>query len=57
MTDAKIFMKAIVMTDEAERTAGTKQVEWLEPQAAINDIVGQVHESAFISDELSCHGS
>src|SRR5262245_745589 len=44
-------MKAIVVTDRATRTAGMKLVERPEPQAAINDVVVQVHASGFIWDE------
>jgi NADPH:quinone reductase-like Zn-dependent oxidoreductase len=44
-------MKAIVVTDRAARTAGMRLVERPEPQAAINDVVVQVHASGFILDE------
>jgi NADPH:quinone reductase-like Zn-dependent oxidoreductase len=44
-------MKAIVVTDRAARTAGMKLVERPEPQAAINDVVVQVHASGFVWDE------
>jgi len=46
-------MKAIVVTDQAAGTAGVKLVERPEPQAAINDVVVQVHASGFTGDELS----
>src|SRR3954462_10529644 len=46
-------MKAIVVTDQAAGTAGMKLVERPEPQAAINDVVVQVHASGFTGDELS----
>src|SRR3954449_5637937 len=46
-------MKAIVVTDQAAGTAGMKLVERPEPQAAINDVVVQVHASGFTSGELS----
>src|SRR5215472_12646176 len=46
-------MKAIVVTDQAAGTAGMKLVEWPEPQAAINDVVVQVHASGFTSGELT----
>src|SRR3954468_14687715 len=46
-------MKAIVVTDQAAGTAGVKLVERPEPQAAINDVVVQIHASAFTGDELS----
>jgi hypothetical protein len=45
MTEDKITMKAIVVTDQAAGTAGMKLVERPEPQAAINDVV--VHGSCF----------
>src|ERR1700716_1044366 len=53
MTAEKIVMKAIVVTDQAAGTAGMKLVERPEPQAAINDVVVQVHASGFTWDELS----
>ena len=46
-------MIAIVVTDQAAGTAGMKLVERPEPQAAINDVVVQVHASGFTGDELS----
>src|SRR5689334_16323621 len=46
-------MKAIVVTDQAAGTAGMKLVERPEPQAAINDVVVQVHASGFVGDELT----
>src|SRR5437763_678752 len=46
-------MKAIVVTDQAAGTAGMRLVERPEPQAAINDVVVQVHASGFTSDELT----
>src|SRR5580765_9116325 len=46
-------MKAIVVTDQAEGTAGAKLVERPEPQPAINDVVVQIHASGFTGDELS----
>jgi len=45
-------MKAIVVTDQAAGTAGVKLVERPEPQAAINDVVVQIHASGFTGDEL-----
>src|SRR4051812_17382003 len=47
-------MKAIVVTDQAAGTAGVKLVEPPEPQAAINDVVVQIHASGFTGDELTC---
>ena len=46
-------MKAIVVTDQAAGMAGLKLVERPEPQAAINDVVVQVHASGFTSGELT----
>jgi NADPH:quinone reductase-like Zn-dependent oxidoreductase len=46
-------MKAIVVTDQAEGTAGMKLVERPEPRAAINDVVVQVHAAGFTGDELT----
>jgi len=51
MTKEKI-MKAIVVTDQAAGTAGMKLVKRAEPQAAINDVVVQVHASGFVATEL-----
>ena len=45
-------MKAIVVTDQAAGTAGMKLVERPEPQAAINDVVVQIHASGFVGTEL-----
>src|SRR6201991_2618488 len=47
------MMKAIVVTDQAAGTAGMTLVERPEPQAAINDVVVQVHASGFTSGELT----
>ena len=46
-------MQAIVVTDRAAGTAGMKLVERPEPQAAINDVVVQVHASGFVPTELA----
>src|SRR5687768_10449196 len=46
-------MKAIVVTDQAAGAAGMKLVERPEPQAAINDVVVQVHASGFVGTELA----
>jgi NADPH:quinone reductase-like Zn-dependent oxidoreductase len=46
-------MKAIVVTDQAEGMAGMKLAERLEPRAAINDVVVQVHASGFVGTELA----
>jgi NADPH:quinone reductase-like Zn-dependent oxidoreductase len=53
VTEEKITMKAIVVTDQAAGTAGMKLVEHPEPQAAINDVVVRVHASGFTGDELT----
>ena len=45
-------MKGIVVTDQAAGTAGMTLVERPEPQAAINDVVVQVHASGFVATEL-----
>ncbi|HET7576039.1 MAG TPA: NADP-dependent oxidoreductase [Sphingomicrobium sp.] len=47
------MMKAIVVTDQAAGTAGMKLVERPEPQAAINDVIVQVHASGFVGTELT----
>jgi NADPH:quinone reductase-like Zn-dependent oxidoreductase len=46
-------MKAVVVTDQAAGRAGVKLVELPEPQAAINDVVVQIHASGFTGDELT----
>src|SRR5262245_46380373 len=48
-----IHMTAIVATEQAAGTAGTTLVERPEPQAAINDVVVQVHASGFVPTELA----
>src|SRR5262244_2679569 len=53
MTEETILMKAIVVTDQAAGAAGMKVVERPEPQAAINDVVVQVHASGFVPTELA----
>lgn len=45
-------MKAIVVTDQSTGSAGMKLVERPEPQAAINDVVVQVHAAGFVNTEL-----
>ena len=44
-------MKAIVVTDQAVGTAAMKLVERPEPQAAINDVIVQIHASGFVPTE------
>jgi len=46
-------MKAIVVTDQAAGTAGMTLVDRPERQAAINDVVVQVHASGFVPTELT----
>ena len=46
-------MKAIVVTDQGAGTSGMKLVERPEPQAAINDVVVQIHASGFVPTELT----
>jgi NADPH:quinone reductase-like Zn-dependent oxidoreductase len=46
-------MKAVVVTDQAAGTAGMKLVERPAPQAAINDVVVQIHASGFVPTELA----
>jgi len=45
-------MKAIVVTDPAAGMAGLKLVDRPEPQAAINDVVVEVHAAGFVNTEL-----
>jgi NADPH:quinone reductase-like Zn-dependent oxidoreductase len=45
-------MKAIVVTDQAAGTAGMKLLERPELQAAINDVVVEIHASGFVPTEL-----
>src|SRR5437868_14002168 len=53
ITEETIRMKAIVVTDQAAGTAGMKLVERPELQAAINDVVVQIHASGFVPTELA----
>src|SRR6187397_2045296 len=53
MTEGKVPVKAIVVTDQAAGTAGMTLVERPEPQAAINDVVVQVHASGFVPTEMA----
>ena len=46
-------MRAIVVEDPAAGMAGMKLVERPEPQAAINDVVVQIHASGFVGTELA----
>src|SRR5438067_13438349 len=53
MAEETVPMKAIVVTDQAAGTAGMKLAERPEPQAAINDVVVQIHASGFVPTELT----
>src|ERR1044072_7405819 len=53
LTEEKIVMKAIVVTDQAAGTAGMKLGERPEPTAAINDVIVQIHASGFVPTELA----
>jgi NADPH:quinone reductase-like Zn-dependent oxidoreductase len=53
MAEEKPVMKAIVVTDQAAGTAGMKLAERPQPQAAINDVIVQVHASGFVGTELA----
>ncbi|WP_454854645.1 NADP-dependent oxidoreductase [Rhizobium binxianense] len=46
-------MKAIIATNEAAGTAGMSLAERPQPQAAINDVIVEVHASGFVPTELS----
>jgi NADPH:quinone reductase-like Zn-dependent oxidoreductase len=46
-------VKAIVVTDEAAGSAGMRLADRPEPQAAINDVVVEVHASGFVGTELT----
>src|SRR5919206_3707425 len=53
LNTGRFLMKAIVVTDEAAGTAGMTLVERPEPDAAVNDVVVQVHASGFTPGELT----
>ncbi|WP_407176334.1 NADP-dependent oxidoreductase [Bradyrhizobium sp. STM 3562] len=46
-------MKAIIVTDQAAGATGMKLGERSEPQAAINDVIVEVHASGFVGTELA----
>jgi NADPH:quinone reductase-like Zn-dependent oxidoreductase len=46
-------MKAIVVTDQAAGMAGMRLTDRPEPEAAINDVVVEIHASGFVSTELA----
>ena len=45
-------MKAIVVTDQAEGTAGMKLMDRPVPKPAINDVLVQVHAAAYVPTEI-----
>jgi NADPH:quinone reductase-like Zn-dependent oxidoreductase len=53
MTEERIMMKAIVVTDQAAGTAGMRLADRPEPHPAINDVLVLVHASGFVSTELA----
>jgi NADPH:quinone reductase-like Zn-dependent oxidoreductase len=53
MNEETTQMKAVVVTDQAAATAGMKLAERPKPQAAINDVLVQVHASGFVGTELT----
>jgi len=46
-------LKAIIVTDEAAGTKGMTLAERPEPQAAINDVMVEVHAAGFVGTELT----
>jgi NADPH:quinone reductase-like Zn-dependent oxidoreductase len=52
-TEEMITMKAIVVRDQVEGTAGMTLVERPDPRAAINDVIVRVHASGFVGTELT----
>src|SRR3954468_7722353 len=52
MTEETTPMKSIVVTDQAAGTAGMTLAERPQPQAAINDVVVDIHASGFVPTEL-----
>jgi NADPH:quinone reductase-like Zn-dependent oxidoreductase len=52
MTEETIPMKAILVK-QAAGTTGMKLMERPEPQAAINDVIVQIHASGFVGTELT----
>jgi NADPH:quinone reductase-like Zn-dependent oxidoreductase len=45
-------MKAIVVRDQAEGAAGMRLLERPEPQAAINDVIVEIHASGYVPTEV-----
>src|SRR5579863_2685843 len=52
MTEERIIMKAIIVTDQAAGRSGMKLTERPEPPAAINDVIVQIHASGFVPTEM-----
>src|SRR5579859_1817006 len=52
MTEEKIIMKAIIVTDQAAGRPGMKLAERPEPTAAINDVIVRIHASGFVPTEM-----
>src|SRR5262245_3924974 len=46
-------MKAIIVTDQSAGTKGMTLAERPEPQAAINDVLVEVHAAGFVNTELT----
>src|SRR5258708_4074575 len=53
MTEEKLIRRGIVVMNQAGGTAGMKLAERPEPQAAINDVIVQIHASGFVPTELT----
>src|SRR3984885_11169821 len=53
MTEERIPVRAIVVTDEAAGTAGMTLVDRPEPPGAINDVLVEVYASGFVPTELA----
>jgi NADPH:quinone reductase-like Zn-dependent oxidoreductase len=51
--EGRFVMKAIVVEDRAAGTSGMRLVERPGPQAAINDVVVEIHASGFVPTELT----
>jgi NADPH:quinone reductase-like Zn-dependent oxidoreductase len=57
MIEEAIPVKAIVVTDQAAGTAGMTLAKRPKPDAAVNDVVVQVHASGFTPGELTWPGT
>jgi NADPH:quinone reductase-like Zn-dependent oxidoreductase len=51
-SDGRRLVRAIVVTDQAAGTAGMTLAERPQPQAAINDVIVEVHASGYVPTEL-----